>query len=161
MRLRPFISVALVAFSFSATVFAADGSSGCGPAWYIFKDNSLLSSSSRAVTNNFLSPVVTFGMTSGTSNCAKHSFVQEDQQSLHLAAHSLDTLRQDIARGDGPHLSAYIDTFGCGSNVKASLAQELQKAFAKSPELIDDASSIVKTTEGIIANHPELKGACS
>ena len=57
----------------ASQAMAMDGSSGCGPAWYVFKENTILSSSLRGTTNGTLWPVVTIGMTFGTSNCANHT----------------------------------------------------------------------------------------
>lgn len=91
----------------------SDSSSGCGPAWYVLKDKSLVSSFLRQITNGILSPVVTLGMTFGTSNCGKHKIVSTEKRSEHLAMVGFDRLRQDAARGTGPFLDAYAKTFDC------------------------------------------------
>ena len=74
----------ILATVISGTAYGADGSSGCGPGWYILKDNSLVSSALRATTNGILVPVVTLGMTFGTSNCSKHKIVKKEKESLHF-----------------------------------------------------------------------------
>lgn len=95
----------------SQTTFAADGSSGCGAGWYILKDNSLVSSSFRNATNMTFSN--TFAMTSGTSNCAKHSIVDAAKQSLHFADANYESIMVDAARGNGETIAAFSETFGC------------------------------------------------
>ena len=108
---------------------AMDGSSGCGPAWYIFKENTILSSSLRGTTNGTLWPVVTIGMTFGTSNCAHHTLVLNDQDSLQFATKSFEILRQDMAKGHGEHLNAYLASFGCNELVRPELSSQMQQAF--------------------------------
>ena len=61
-----------LAILFSINAMAKDGSSGCGPGWYLLKKNSILSSSLRVTTNGIFFPTTTLGMTIGTSNCSKH-----------------------------------------------------------------------------------------
>ena len=58
--MKKIILIVLVAM-FSTQLLAADGSSGCGPGWYVTKKNSLLSSAIRATTNAILIPTVTLG----------------------------------------------------------------------------------------------------
>lgn len=67
--------VVMAFLSSTTVVMAGDSSSGCGADWYIFKKNSLVSSSLRATTNAILLNA-TFGMTFGTSNCSQHSIVK-------------------------------------------------------------------------------------
>jgi hypothetical protein len=113
---------------------AADGSSGCGPAWYLLTKNSIVSSFLRGVTNAILSPVVTLGMTFGTSNCSKHTLVQREKRSVHLATVGFEKLRQDIAEGDGEFLNAYAKTFNCSDSsiavFKTSLQQNYDRIFS-------------------------------
>ena len=83
----------------SCSLFAADGSSGCGPGWYLFKENSLVSSAFRATTNGILFPSVTFGMTFGTSNCTQHKLVLKEKESLHFVTENYFEVQADMARG--------------------------------------------------------------
>ena len=123
----------LLAFGlmFSANVWAADGSSGCGPGWYVFKENSLISSSLRATTNGILFPTVTIGMTVGTSNCSKHKIVKNEKRSLHFATNSYYELKGDIAKGEGEHLAAFTSTLGCKSLDSSRAHQELKRSYDK------------------------------
>jgi hypothetical protein len=108
-------SVSFVVLSILApSALAADGSSGCGPGWYVLKDNSLVSSSLRAVTNGILWPSSTLGMTFGTSNCAKHKIVLREKESLHFATMAYHDLMVQMARGEGEHLAAFATTLRCG-----------------------------------------------
>lgn len=124
-----------LAFTFFALVtassFAADGSSGCGPGWYIFKENSLVSSALRVTTNGFLFPSVTFGMTSGTSNCTKHKLVLKEKESLHFVTENFYELQSDAARGQGMYLTTLMQTIGCGKDVQKIFLDESKRNFTK------------------------------
>ena len=160
MRLLGCVLTAFVLFQASGAR-SADGSSGCGPAWYVFKENSIVSSMLRVTTNGMLFPVVTLGMTFGTSNCTKHSLVLEEQRSLHFATQSYDLLRQDISRGSGQHLNAYIASFGCSSAVRDELAESLQASFHHELYLTTKPESLVEAAADIIKASPVLAQACS
>lgn len=120
--MRKMVTTALLAiFSsimFQPSAFAADGSSGCGPAWFIMKDNSILSSALRLTTNGILFPFVTLGMTFGTSNCTKHRIVKTEQESLYFATQNYYEIKGEMARGQGEYLSAFASTIGCPSSAQ-------------------------------------------
>lgn len=95
------------------SAMAADGSSGCGPGWYVFNKNSLVSSSLRNTTNGFLAIVVTFGMTFGTSNCSKHSIVLRDKEVERFLAYNYSSFQHDGAKGNGDYVSAVANMYNC------------------------------------------------
>jgi hypothetical protein len=96
--------------------FAADGSSGCGPGWYILKENSILSSSLRATTNGILWPTTTFGMTTGTAGCTKHKLVLTEKESLYFVTQNFYEIQKEMAQGGGEFLTAFANTLGCKQN---------------------------------------------
>ena len=111
--MRSIIIVFVTLFSLSA--IAKDSSSGCGPAWYILKKKSILSSALRITTNGILFPFVTLGMTFGTSNCTKHSLVKTEQKTLYFVTQNYFELKGETAKGKGDFLTAYGKTIGCNS----------------------------------------------
>lgn len=115
----------------STNAFASDGSSGCGPGWYLFKKNSLVSSSLRATTNGVLYPVVTIGMTFGTSNCTRHSIVKKEKESLHFVTHNRYELQSEVAKGHGEYVSALAETIGCMPGAKSHFINKLQDNYEK------------------------------
>ena len=124
----------LAAALVSSSALAMDGSSGCGPGWYVFKENSLVSSSLRSTTNGTSSLTVATGMTLGTSNCAKHKFVMREKDSLELLAVSYGEIRMQAAMGHGEHLSALAETMGCRTDRQwqfdAALRADFDRAFS-------------------------------
>lgn len=121
----------LIATMFTTSVYAADGSSGCGPGWYAFKDNSLVSSTLRSTTNGLLFPAVTIGMTMGTSNCSKHSIVMKEKESLHFVTNNHFELQSDVARGNGEYVSSYASTIGCQPAGQKHLQKMLKDNYNK------------------------------
>lgn len=126
-----------VCLLFFSRVFAADGSSGCGPGWYVMQDNSIVSSALRAVTNTILFPISTLGMTFGTSNCTQHKLVLKEKESLHFATMNHFELKRDIAKGTGEYLSAFSNTLGCPNPAQSRLNHNLR---ARYPQIYNDST---------------------
>ncbi len=146
--LRLFLMMTLLVSASAA--MAGDSSSGCGAGWYIFKKNSLVSSSLRATTNAiFLN--ATFGMTFGTSNCSQHSIVKTEKEAIYFAEANHNQLMLDIARGEGEYLSAFSEIVGCKEN---ALGKSLQSNFDKIYS--DSSESSVKVLDKIV-----LHGECT
>ncbi len=125
------VVVASMALIFSALAFADDGSSGCGPGWYLLKDNSLVSSSLRFTTNTVLIPVTTIGMTMGTSKCTQHKIVLKEKESLYYTTNSYYELKGEVAKGNGPYLAAYSETIGCEPRAQARFNNALKNNYEK------------------------------
>ena len=151
----------VIALTFSSqAALAKDSSSGCGPAWYILKKNSLLSSFGRYITNTVLIPIVTLGMTFGTSNCSKHSLVSADYESLRYAEKNLPLLKQGIARGHGMVLTNYLGTFGCQFHETERLTSILQQNYGEIFGPSHSSFEIVSATQNVINSYPNLDGIC-
>jgi len=129
MKSRFFL--ALFAMVLAVPAFAMDGSSGCGPGWYILKEDSLVSSALRMTTNGILFPVVTIGMTFGTSNCTQHKIVLKEKESLYFATMNHFELKADVAKGTGEYLSAFANTMGCNAVAQPRLNQKLRENYSK------------------------------
>lgn len=155
--------LALIVGVFSTgSVFAADGSSGCGPGWYLLKENSLVSSSLRTTTNGILLPVVTIGMTVGSSNCTQHKIVLKEQESLHFATMNYFELMGEAARGQGTYLSAFADTIGCPVAARAQFAEQVQKNYK---QVFSDSSrrpeQMLTEVYKVILTNEQLTRSCS
>lgn len=152
----------LAAFAVPPTALAADGSSGCGPGWYILQENSIVSSALRATTNAILFPVVTLGMTFGTSNCTQHKLVLKEKQSLHFATMNYFELKSETAKGDGEYLSAFASTMGCPSAVQARLNRKLREGYATvfPKGQVDPEKTLLEVYKTILSDR-ELTTQCS
>ena len=157
---RILLACFLTVFSFS--LLAADGSSGCGPGWYVFKKNSILSSALRVTTNGILFPTVTIGMTFGTSNCSKHSLVKTERESLKFATENYFEILTEAAKGEGEFLHSYAATLGCQKDGVKTFQKEMKKNYSKL--LLKDSvnpQELLKNTYIIILENKELTHSCS
>ncbi|MNK12062.1 hypothetical protein D3C87_301180 [compost metagenome] len=157
-----FLAMALISGLFSVQAFAADSSSGCGPGWYLFKENSLVSSALRGTTNAVLFPVTTIGMTVGTSNCTQHKLVLKEKESLHFATMNHFELKNEIAKGQGEYVSAFATTMGCPSQAQMHLNKSLQKNFKNIYNKSEvDPSKVLLEVYKVILTDPKLTQQCS
>ncbi|MBX2988756.1 MAG: DUF3015 family protein [Bdellovibrionaceae bacterium] len=154
--------ISSVLFLSTGTAMAADGSSGCGPGWYLLKENSLVSSSLRATTNGVLMPVVTVGMTVGTSNCTQHKIVMTEKESLHFATMNYYELMGEAARGEGVYLSAFSDTIGCPKAARAEFGRKIQGQYR---QVFSDGQrrpeQMLESVYKVILQDSSLVRACS
>jgi len=145
----------------STQVFSADGSSGCGPGWYVFKKNSLVSSSLRATTNGVLFPSTTIGMTIGSSNCSKHSIVKKEKESLKFASENYFEIAADASRGQGEFLNSFATTIGCRESGQQVFDKEMKKNFKKiyNSKKVDPERMLMETYI-LIFSSEELVKSC-
>jgi hypothetical protein len=142
---------------FSQYVLAADGSSGCGAGWYVLKKNSLVSSSLRATTNvSFLNTV---GMTFGTSNCSKHSIVQNDKKTIHFIEANQYQIVVDMARGDGEYIDALSSVMGC-ENVSRSFKRVLKDSYSTISKKRMSAQALLTKIQGRLYTDDILRMGC-
>lgn len=156
------IMILLVTLVFAYQTQAADGSSGCGPGWYLFKNNSLISSALRATTNGFLFPATSLGMTFGTSNCTRHGIVNKEKETLHFVTHNYFEIKAQAAMGKGSHLVALAQTMGCSRFASEQLGHSLKKSYGEifpSTNSIHPENSLVQIFKTIL-NQPQLARQC-
>jgi hypothetical protein len=100
------------------------GAAGCGLGSIVFGNSGGIIQILAATTNGFLGSQ-TFGITSGTSNCADtgggassaHAFIQTNREAL----------AKDISRGNGETIKNLATLGGCGD--AAAVGATLQKNF--------------------------------
>jgi hypothetical protein len=90
---------------------AEDTSSGCGLGWQVSQRMSLLSSVIRTTTDTILPN--TFSMTSGTSGCAKHDIVKNDENAVMFAVNNYNSIVVEMAEGRGEFLNGFAQALGC------------------------------------------------
>jgi hypothetical protein len=157
-----FRSLLILSTLCGALLHAEDKSSGCGPGWYVLKDNSIVSSALRAITNSILFPISTLGITFGTSNCTQHKIVRTEKQSLHFATMNYFELQQEMAQGHGEYLSGFAQTLGCQASSQRTLGQALKSRYS---ELVPAQGvlpeKLLLEVYKTILTHPELMRKCS
>ncbi len=110
----------------SSTLFA--GNVGCGLGNQVIKNQDSVLMQVFAVTTNGTSGNQTFGITSGTSGCAKPAKFVSNDQAVAFVEKNMDALAMDISNGQGESL----DTLATLLKVqdKADFASKLQNNFS-------------------------------
>ena len=100
---------------------------GCGLGNQVIKDQDSVLMQVFAVTTNGTSGNQTFGITSGTSGCAKPAKLVSNDKATKFVENNMDALAMDISNGQGES----IDTLATLLKIedKASFTAKLQKNF--------------------------------
>ena len=116
MRKKLAIAALSAMIAAPAAVFAVGGNhpmAGCGLGYVLFghDDNSQVMQILAATTNG-TSGNQTFGMTTGTSGCTEDGAVKFVKEAEVFADVNLDTLRREMAAGDGEFVRAFAALLG-------------------------------------------------
>lgn len=94
------------------------GTDSCGLGWKVTDKKSLMATCTRGTTNGVVPP--TSGMTTGTIGCEKHTIAKADAKGVEFVTANYDSLRLEMAAGQGENLAALARTMGCAdANVDA------------------------------------------
>ena len=151
--------IMLFLFSLQSITYAEDSSTGCGPGWYVAKDHSLISATTRGAINQ-MTGLAIFGMTFGTSNCARHSIVENKNKQIHFVEENLDQLEVELAMGKGHYVEQFASVMGCNERpnhfinaMKKSYIKLFNKGSINSYEFLKNVKSTIKS-------HPFLSKEC-
>ncbi|MFM8316658.1 MAG: DUF3015 family protein [Deltaproteobacteria bacterium] len=141
----------------SATLGLNDvGSDSCGLGWQITQKKSFAATTTRGTTNAFVPP--SFGMTSGTLGCDKHSFVKNEEAGVMFALANQEPLSIEMARGEGEYVAGFAQALGCRD--VSSFGRMTQDKYT---EIISENSSAIQMYKNIkqqIAQDSELSASC-
>jgi hypothetical protein len=123
------VAVAVVVGSQVQLASADDQSSGCGLGWQVSQKNSLLSSAVRLTTDTILPN--SFSMTFGTSGCAQHTIVKNDEKAVEYAVNNYDSIVVEMAEGHGEFLQGFAQALGCSGSASSSFGSFTQSRYQK------------------------------
>lgn len=107
----------------ASQVSARDKFDGCGLGWEITQDKTILATTIRGTTNAVVPP--TFGMTTGTIGCEKFSGIASaDKNSAEYVAQNYETIRAELAMGQGEYVQATAESLGCDAQVFGQHVQQ-------------------------------------
>jgi Protein of unknown function (DUF3015) len=95
----------------ASNAYAVVGSAGCGLGSLIFKEE-IWWKQVLAATTNGSSANQTFGITSGTSNCAPGVSAKFQRQKDYIAA-NLSSLQREVPQGSGDTVKGFASVLGC------------------------------------------------
>ena len=135
---KGFMVVAVVAVSlvFVGAAFAAGQAhqnTGCGLGTMLFKgnaDNSVILQTFQATTNGIYGNQ-TFGITTGTSDCAQPKNFVSNQQLNEFMVANMDNLAHDIAQGRGETLDAFAELMQVPVEKRPEYYSQLQTGFGR------------------------------
>ena len=133
---KVFVAILVVAsLVIAGTAFAGQATSntGCGLGTMLFKnnaDNSILLQAFQATTNGIFGNQ-TFGITTGTSDCAQpKNFVSNERVNEFILA-NMDNLAKDIAQGRGETLETFAELMGVPAEKRPEFYASLQSGFTR------------------------------
>ncbi len=136
----------------------AVGSAGCGLGSILFTDNTWWKQL-LAVTTIGTSFSQTFGITSGTSNCASGVFGQIQKQKDFVAA-NLASLQREAAQGSGDSLNGLASVLGCPASQYGSFGAFTQTHY-KTVFNNDSSDAVLGNVKSQISQSKTLFASCS
>ncbi len=107
------------------------GGNGCGWGNMVFEGHNGLAPHLLATTTNGTSGNATFGLTSGTNGCNKNATLGYGGKSVLAMNGMLDTIAEDMARGQGEALDAYAVLLGIDAGDRAHFARITHQHFSE------------------------------
>lgn len=130
--MRKVLVVVMASFLPLAAFAAGDispngGTDSCGLGWQVTQKKSLMATCTRGTTNGVVPP--TFGMSTGTIGCESHPISKNDTKAVEFVATNYDSLRLEMAAGQGENLAALARTMGCADASVDSFGRAVQGQY--------------------------------
>lgn len=160
--MHKFAYAAAVATIFaSATAMAAErapNNVGCGLGALAWEGQSGQGAQILAATTNGTFGSQTFGISSGTSGCAKGGKVYRPDQLAMFIGPNMDRLAQDMAAGQGETLASVANLIGIQGADQSAFFAATQRNFARiMPTDAVTAEDVANSLNSVLAEDPALK----
>jgi len=149
----------LVLASFPMVTHAEDSSNGCGLGWQVTDKKSFLATTTRDTTNVVVPP--TFGMTTGTIGCEKHSFAAADQKGMEFVAVNFEPLTMQLAEGRGEYVQAFAATMNCQEGAYSDFGAAMQKNYKSIVGSGQNSVELYQNVKSEISKNPALASRCN
>lgn len=136
---KTLVSAALAAFLLPLGA-QADNGPGCGVGQMIFKGQSGLLPHTLAATTNGSTYNQWFGLTSGTLECNPEAVVSNEFQREVFVAANMDSITQEMARGNGDHLTSLADLMGISASDRDGFFALTKAQFSALMDASDDGA---------------------
>lgn len=161
--MKKLIAIAVTAVSLAPSLAMAKGShpmAGCGLGYVLLsnKENSKVIQIVGATTNG-TSGNQTFGITSGTSGCTEDGAVKIAKAAEVFAEVNLDSLRREMAAGNGEFAATFASLLGAkGDNVgqlvsifHSNYASLFPTATTSTDEMLASLSTVLESHKDILS----------
>ncbi len=151
-KLLVLLFVGFMVIGFSTTLLADQKNYGCGLGSMAWEGNDGLISQVSAATTNGTFGSQTFGITSGTSNCAQYETWTSNEKVNVFVADNMDSLAKDIAKGKGEHLDTLASLMRVPQRDRAAFSEKLQNNFSRiyTSESVT-ATDVIRNIEAVIS----------
>lgn len=106
------------------------GMAGCGLGSLLFGPDDEPVAQVLAATTNGTFGSQTFGITSGTSNCASGGVLRAEREQAAFAEVNFGDLKRNMAAGGGEYLRSFSTLLGCEASVRPAFFKMTQDKFA-------------------------------
>lgn len=154
------VALMVLGFAFNSYAGSGGGSDSCGLGWSVTQKKSLLATSTRSTTHNFLPP--TFSMTTGTSNCDKHDIAKNEKPAVEFIAANYENLLIDISAGNGEYLYGFSKIMGCSDASYPAFVDATRKNFNSiaTPERGTTSEAFIRV-RNVIKQDSSLAAQCA
>lgn len=156
-KLLTFVAVAAL----PAMVFAKGGNhpmAGCGLGYVLFgnSDNSKLMQIFGGTTNGTFGNQ-TFGITSGTSGCTEDGAVKFVKEAELYAEVNLDTLRHEMAAGQGESVQTFASLLGASEANRVAVVTLMKQNYAQLfPTNATSSTELLASLQNLLSQHASL-----
>lgn len=131
---------------------------GCGLGTVVWEGQSGQGAQLLAATTNGTSGTQTFGITSGTSGCARGARVYRPDELAQFIGPNMDRLVQDMAVGHGEALASVADLIGIEEGDQNAFFSATQRNFTRIvPSDSVTAADVATSLNAVLAEDPALK----
>ncbi len=161
--MKKLVAISVAALTMAPSLVLAKGNhpmAGCGLGYVLLsnKDNSKVTQILGATTNG-TSGNQTFGISSGTSGCTEDGAVKVVKAAEVYAEVNLDSLRHDMAAGDGEFVRTFASLLGASdANVPAlvsvfhaNYASLFPSATISTGDMLDQLSSVLSSHKDLLS----------
>jgi hypothetical protein len=107
------------------------GMAGCGLGALAFPNDNDKVSQVLAATTNGTFGTQTFGITSGTSECTEDGRIRSERAQEAFAEVNFESLAQEMAKGQGEHLTAFAHLLGCSADSLNEFGRLTQRHYTQ------------------------------
>jgi len=132
---------------------------GCGLGYLLFsnKDNTQTTQVLGATTNG--TGMQTFGISSGTSGCTQDGAVKLARATEVFAEVNLDSLRQEMAAGQGEYVNTLASMLGATEANRPAMVRFFQSEYTHLfPTSTTSSDEMLSRLTERLSQHPELLG---
>lgn len=112
---------------FTGKIAKSDVIDGCGLGWQVTDSRTMVGTTTRGTTN--MTVPATFGMTSGTLGCEKIQFAKNDEKAATFVSSNFQTLKSELAEGQGEYVTGMVQSFGCSAEQVQSISAKIQNNY--------------------------------